>query len=339
MFVGYIEHLDQDRVGALQYLYVSLSNICNAHCAYCDVHSQPPPVRPFDRDDLTRIFGDARSLGCGTVHFLGGGEPLVAPRFADAVGACNDLGLHIAITTNGSHLARRLRSELRGAVVDMIIVSIDSHRSQEHNTIRGMRRLWEWAVEGIATARELTPSTHLVVNHVVTASNIRLLPEYIEWAGGLGINAINLIPVKDSPDLGATLEHVTWLAEHFMELTLQARAYGIELLCEVEDVMEWRSHLLGTPGGREYRCAFPEHTLYIDFPTGSTFPCDCTIHRAPASTFDLGNIWHQPLSAIWGDERIRNLREVLASPCDPGCKRDCDWNNVRTNRQLVTVGS
>jgi|GEM_PF-7074817 len=334
MFIGYIQHLSGTGSGELQYLYVSLSNICNARCSYCDVHSQPPPVRAYGRQELLDIFGQAKSLGCRTVHFLGGGEPLVAPQFADAIAACSALGLHVAITTNGSHLAKQASSTLRAVDVDMVIISLDSHLSERHNSIRGMRGLWEKATKGIEECARSLPDTRLVVNHVLTTANIPYLFDFLDWGGGAGIAAVNLIPVKDSLDLGARLEQVDLLARRFDEIRGYASDRGIELLCQAEDVAEWQSHATGLATGREYRCFFPEHALYIDFPTGDVFPCDCTIHRGGEGTFELGNIWRESLGTIWSGGAVGQLRAILASPCDPGCKRDCDWNNVRTNSFL-----
>src|SRR5258708_39727721 len=114
MFTPLLHEIDK-RAGKLQYLYVSLSNICNARCVYCDVHTQPQTLWHYSREELAILFGRAGALGCRIVHFTGGGEPLVAPQFDAAASLCVELGLGVAVTTNGSHLRKRIEGSLRDA--------------------------------------------------------------------------------------------------------------------------------------------------------------------------------------------------------------------------------
>jgi MoaA/NifB/PqqE/SkfB family radical SAM enzyme len=332
MFLGFVKHLEPGPT-RLRYLYVSLSNICNARCMYCDVHSAPAPVRPFARPELSAIFGEAASMGCRTVHFMGGGEPLVAPSLADAMAACAEHNLGAVVTTNGSHLARCAETVLRDVRLEAVLVSLDSHEATVHNAVRRFNRLWERAGEGIRAVRAL--GAPVILNHVLTADNVERVEEYLLWAASAGVSAVNFIPVKDTPALAVSSGQADGLAGRLQTLRSAAAALGITLMCRTDDVVDWAGSLAGRPSGREYRCVFPEHTLYIDFPTGSVFPCDCTVHRKPQERFDLGNVWERPLSEIWAGGPIRRLREELASPCDPGCKRDCDWNNVQTNACLI----
>jgi MoaA/NifB/PqqE/SkfB family radical SAM enzyme len=333
MFRGIVEIPRSDPAGALHYLYVSLSNICNARCTYCDVHDAPPPSRTYGAPEFRSLFGDAKAMGCQTVHFMGGGEPLVAPQFAAAIEACAEHNLRVVMTTNGSHLTRRLDTVLRKVHVEAIIVSLDSHQAAVHDEVRKLRNLWNLAVEGIRASKALSPAPKIVLNHVLTRTNLEHLPDFIAFASSIGANAVNLIAVKDRPDMQASAAQRIALARGLDELRRTAAGLGLDLLCRTEDVGVW-SKPQDQQLEHEYRCLFPRYALYIDFPTGAVFPCDCTVHRNPQSTFELGNVWKQPLAEIWQGEPVRKIREVLESPCDPGCKRDCDWNNMRTNEFL-----
>ncbi|HEX3479152.1 MAG TPA: radical SAM protein [Kofleriaceae bacterium] len=320
---------------ALQYLYVSLSNLCNAHCSYCDVHSEPPPVRAAGEPDLRRLFGEAQELGCRLVHFLGGGEPLIAETFPIAARVCRELGLGVVITTNGSHLERAVERDLSGVALRTVIVSLDSHLAARHDQVRGLRRLHDRALAGIAMCRRSHPDATVVINHVVTCDNVDQLEPMFERCAEIGACAINLIPVKDRPGAEMSGDRKLALATDMPRLRRIAEDLDLKVLCSDRDVADFARRSQGQPVLREYRCVYPRYALYVDLPTGKVHPCDCTVHRRPASTFELGDVWSQPLAEIWAGEPTRSLRDILISPRDPGCKRDCDWANMQANTMLL----
>lgn len=321
----------------LSYLYVSLSNICNAYCHYCDVHDSPKDRLRWDAARYTDLFQQALDLGCRTVHFLGGGEPMAAPGFEQAVTAVGALGLPLVLTTNGSLLEKRLRGALGKNPVAAVLVSLDSHRSEEHDRVRGFRGLLQRATAGMAALRRVHPQAKLVVNHVVTGDNYRDLSSMLDFCAAHRVDALNLIPVKDHGELAIPPEHRTAWVTHLPGLRAEAADRGILLLFDQSDAVAWDRMAGGKDPGKTYRCVFPEHALYVDCPTGDVFPCDCTVHRNPLETFVLGNVAEHRLAEIWHGEAVQNLRRVLQSPCDPGCKVDCDWNNKRTNGRLLAL--
>jgi radical SAM protein with 4Fe4S-binding SPASM domain len=283
------------------------------------------PARP-------RIFGDARDLGCRVVHFLGGGEPLIDPRFPVAAALCAELGMGLVITTNGSHLGSRLGS-LAGSNVLALLVSIDSHIADEHDAIRKIPGLWSRAVQGVEAWRPRFPAMKVVFNHVVTRHNIGNIQHFFAFAGSLG-GGVNLIPVKDAPQLAATPAQWIEFQAQLDTLGKSAAAKGIPMYFDLEDAAAWTGSSATLHDGH---CVFPRYALYVDFPTGSVFPCDCTVHRAPQQRFELGNVWQQGLADIWAGSAIAKLRAILQSPTDPGCKADCDWNNRSLNRALLPI--
>jgi MoaA/NifB/PqqE/SkfB family radical SAM enzyme len=334
MFLDVISTPEIGRLDRLQYLYVSLGNLCNARCVYCDVHDSAPPVRPYGAHELRTLLTSAKQLGCTTVHFMGGGEPLLAPQFPAAMELCGELALRVVLTSNGSHLARRLVPMLGRASVEAIIISLDSHVAEVHDDVRGLRSSWSLAVDGLRACRAVADPPKIILNHVVTHRNADHLAAFLSFAGSVGANAVNLIPVKDRLQLQASIAQRRDVAHRLTELRALAQALQIHLLCLDEDVAAWTAPL-GSSAARDYRCMFPRVAAYVDLATGGVFPCDCTVHRTPRSTFDLGDIWSQSLAEIWHGEPMRRIRGVLESSCDPGCKRDCDWNNMRTNAQLI----
>ena len=322
----------------LIYVYVSLSNVCNARCVYCDVHDNPAPREHFSQGDIARVLAEARKLGGTTVHFMGGGEPLISDNFMQSVLACTDLGMGVAVTTNGSHLKQRVAEMRDDTNLRLVMVSIDSHEPARHDAIRRIPGLWRHAIDGVAECRFRFGQARVVINHVLTTDNVGYLPAFLSWAGGIGAHAVNIIPVKDMPDFSVTAEQALMLAHGQEELRETAATAGVDLLFDPRDLTSWANEQGGGPPLHDYRCVFPRHAVYLDFPTGGIFPCDCTVHRKPEERFHLGNFWDSGLEAAWSGARIAALRQVLESPCDPGCKAQCDWNNRRSNRALMAAG-
>lgn len=324
---------------ALQYLYVSLSNLCDARCVYCDVHDEAVAFRKIDCESLENLFRQAKHLGVRFVHFMGGGEPLIDPNFPAAAEICKSLGLKIILTTNGSKLAEHIEGVIRDAELEAVIISIDSHHAEKHNLMRGSRRLFQSAMQGIAACQAVHPDTPLVINHVLTGSNIGDVEAFIEQLGHWGVQALNIIPLKDRLDLLAGIDQQEHFCHRLAAIREAASANRLQLLFDSEDVGEWLSRSKGINHEKVYRCLFPRYALYADMATGNVYPCDCTVHREPRTVFELGNIYRQSLASIWRGAEITGLREALASPCDPGCKSNCDWNNIRTNRTLWETAS
>lgn len=329
----------QDQPGVLRHLYISLSNVCNAGCSYCDVHQTVPQRGEFSQADVSRVLADARDLGCTMVHFMGGGEPLISRDFVPAAKVCAELGMDIAVTTNGSHLKTRFLALPADAPVRLVLVSLDSHLPEIHDRVRKIPGLWQRALDGIAECRARFPQARIVFNHILTNANIEYLDAFVRWGGKAGAHAVNIIPVKDTPSLSASSQQAVQFAERQDSLRAAAGESGIDLLYDDSDGSAWASEMSGHQAAGEYRCVFPEHALYLDLPTGGIFPCDCTVHRKPASRFRLGDLWTDGLAATWRGRQIADMREVLASPCDPGCKAGCDWNNRRSNRVLRNVAT
>lgn len=323
--------------GTLGLLYASLTNVCNARCSYCDVHETLPRRGAHGPHEIAEVLSDARGLGCSVVHFMGGGEPLVSRDFLPAVDACNALGMAIALTTNGFHLADRVAAMSPTTDIRSVLVSIDSHVAAEHDAVRRVPGLWQRAVDGLRALDDRFPGARRVLNHVVSRDNIDQSAAFIRWAATIGADAVNWIPVKDHPELSPTDAQVATFAHDGAALRAMAADLGIMLLNDEQDARTWASTRTESPDVVEYRCLFPEHAMYVDFPTGAVFPCDCTVHRKPEERFALGNVWEGGLTAAWHGKAIADLRRVLASPCDPGCKADCDWNNRRSNRVLIAM--
>ncbi len=138
----------------IDYLRVSITDLCNLRCAYC---RPPEGVELTSHSEILRyeeiltIVRVARDMGIRKVRITGG-EPLVRRGVVEfvsmitAIDGIEDVGL----TTNGIRLAAMAR-ELRDAGLKRVNVSLDSLRQEVFERITGTDGL-DNVLEGIEAA-------------------------------------------------------------------------------------------------------------------------------------------------------------------------------------------
>lgn len=81
---------------------LDLTTACNYRCDHCiDWDILNSPVR-HDWDRLQDSLRHMAATGLKSVILIGGGEPTVHPKFGDCVRLCKELGLQVAVVSNGS---------------------------------------------------------------------------------------------------------------------------------------------------------------------------------------------------------------------------------------------
>ena len=116
---------------ALRDLRISVTDRCNFRCTYCmprEVFDADHPFLPHDAllsfEEIERVARIMVGLGVQKIR-LTGGEPLVRKGVHKLVALLAPLGIDLALTTNGSLLARQAQ-DLRAAGLQRITVSLDS---------------------------------------------------------------------------------------------------------------------------------------------------------------------------------------------------------------------
>lgn len=139
----------------LEYLRLSLTDVCNFRCAYClpDGYAKPCD-RPSELsiDEARRAVSAFAALGLWKVR-LTGGEPSLRRDFDEMAHAIAEIpGIRrVAMTTNGYRLAKKA-GDWRTAGISAINVSVDSLDPARFAAITGQDRLG-LVLDGIEAAR------------------------------------------------------------------------------------------------------------------------------------------------------------------------------------------
>ncbi len=134
------------------YLRLSITDRCDLCCTYCRPGEQP--VTPDDSLSASEIaiLVDAFAQNGITKVRLTGGEPLVRDDVVETVRSiARTPGIEtVALTTNGTRLPQ-LASELRGAGLQAVNISLDTLNPETFRRIAGQDRLQE-VLSGIEAA-------------------------------------------------------------------------------------------------------------------------------------------------------------------------------------------
>ncbi len=128
---------------------LSLSYRCQCSCPHCGAGKYPKLAEgELSPEEIMNFINDLARLGGACVHFFGG-EPLMAPRLVEYVRHTKARGLVATVDTNGLLLDEGMVLKLKAAGIDLVRVSLDSPREEEHDAHRGIKGCWRKAVEGI----------------------------------------------------------------------------------------------------------------------------------------------------------------------------------------------
>lgn len=221
---------------------------------------------------------------------VGGGEPLLHPRFFDVVDYAGRRGVYVQFSTNGTLIDDTVAGDIarRGLRVQ---VSLDGWEPSVNDPIRGVGTFCE-AVEALGRLRE--KDVTVSVNCVVTKSTVAGLDEMLRLATsfGAGLRLSRLRPAgrardgwrKLAPDWEQYRQLYHWLKEH-PEVSTGDSFFFLSPLGEPLPGLSF--------------CGAGKLTCSVD-PQGTVYPCPFTI----APTLAVGNVRETPLSRLWRESGV-----------------------------------
>ena len=199
-------HVALDTMGRpLRDLRVSVTDRCNFRCRYCmprerfgKEHNFLPKSEILSYEEIQKFVLACKPLGLRKVRITGG-EPLLRKDLPKLVRYISDLGLEVALTTNGSFLKREA-ARLAEAGLDRVTISLDAVDQDLHSRITDSNVTVADILDGIheAISRGLGPvKVNCVVQRGVNESQI---PKLIRQFRGTGA----IVRFIEFMDVGAT---------------------------------------------------------------------------------------------------------------------------------------
>jgi molybdenum cofactor biosynthesis enzyme MoaA len=198
---------------------IVLSDLCDHDCHFCayrmsgyasnqlfgtpDAKGRVNPNRMIPTPKVHEILRDCVTLGVKAIQYTGGGEPTVHKDHVSIFEHTLDLGLELALVTNGGHLHGRLLDILpRGRWVR---VSIDAGTADTYASIRRIRatqfdRVCRH-VEALRAKRDAAASDMIIgVGFVVTHENYHEIYQAARIAREIGADNIRISAMFSNDD-------------------------------------------------------------------------------------------------------------------------------------------
>ncbi len=121
---------------------------------------------------------------------LSGGEPLWRRDVFDLTRHARSRNIRVALATNGTLVDEAMAHRIQDSGIERVSISLDGADRTTHDTFRGHQGAFDAALRGIRCLKELGVSTQ--INTTVSQHNAHQLPEVLELAKSLGVDAFHL---------------------------------------------------------------------------------------------------------------------------------------------------
>lgn len=303
-------------VPAPESVHLQLNNVCNLRCPSCYVGLHEEDAGGLSWERIQLLIDEWAEMGVFQLA-LGGGEPLLSPKFAPVVRYARKRGIVPNVTTNGWLISAMLLDEIEGYLGEL--------RMSLNDAVTINAALLE---EKAALLR--SRGVRFGFNLIVTRKNLDRLTELLHWACKQGAATINLIRPKPAPGNEHWYEHndlssgdSARLAAMLPEFEPFFSETNLTLDCAFSFLFHgWPAEKLRTHGVAG--CAMGERFATVKW-NGDVSPCS----HLHGEEFMAGNVAQQSFREIWhlGAVFGRVRREIgqVAGQCgtcghNPFCK-------------------
>jgi MoaA/NifB/PqqE/SkfB family radical SAM enzyme len=336
---------------APEWIILGINNVCNLHCKMCDVgtqnletnfaqnllgsHPLNMPLELFKKIvDQTAKFFPKSKIGYAFT------EPLVYPDLKESLIYANSKGLKTTVTTNALNLKRKAEDLVSGKVSELFI-SLDG-LEETHNYIRGNKKSFQKAIEGIEYITSLENSPDISIYCVITEWNYTELEKFAAYFSKLPIKHLgfmhqNFITKKMANNHNAIYGDIYRATHSNIEMTdfskidisllqeeiqkIKGSTYSFEpsFSPEINDI-ETLNTFYNKPEQKLGKTCNDVFTNMMVKTDGSVIPSHGRCYNVP-----MGNLNDNTIEEIWNGDVYGKFRSdlVKAKGMFPACNRCC----------------
>jgi organic radical activating enzyme len=170
---------------------LDLTTACNYACDHCvDMDILNQPIK-FDHSKLLGSIELMSRKGLRSVIVIGGGEPTVYPKFVEVIAFMKDLGLQVAVVSNGSGMKKIAEVAHRLDEADWIRLSLDSATDDTFQKMHKPRRAisLDEICEGVREIKKTPTRFKIGFSFIITwrgafINDTAIVPNIQEIVGG-----------------------------------------------------------------------------------------------------------------------------------------------------------
>ena len=304
---------------------VCLIGACNHRCIFCgcDYMQYKPYIIPMPT--ILKVFDETYPKGLRSVLFAGSGEPLLHPDFATIVNKTKEIGIDIAVSTNGALFKPSILDQCLKDI-SWVRFSVSAGTEARYKTIhRGRDGDLQRVFDNIEYAANLKAKNNY---DVVLNVQIVMIPDNVDeivlLAKEVKARGADRFVVKSYGDNFSTENTIK------KDITLKFfndnQGFRDELMSLNDNKFEalYRQNRINAEFSEHHYGRCYGSSFYVCIcADGNVCPC-CNLQGMEEYYF--GNINEQSFEEIWKSERhaqvMKRLEEINLLPCPHACRLD-----------------
>jgi MoaA/NifB/PqqE/SkfB family radical SAM enzyme len=181
----------------LPLLSLEMTLRCNARCGMCGyIRDYPRSGAELTTAELLAIVDEANSMGARIIS-LGGGEPLLRNDVMAIMRRIAAHGIVPFLHTNGSLLTHERCEELARLPRLLLALSLDSHRRETHDSMRGLK-CFDSLLGAARYMAHHAPHVQVTLGFTITGKNYRDILGAARLARDVGVRIIRYTPFHEN---------------------------------------------------------------------------------------------------------------------------------------------
>lgn len=289
---------------------MSLTRACNYGCHYCYAMMQENDRQAITKDVIFNFLDDCAELGVKAISLVSDGESTLSPVFIDTIVRGSELGISMAVGTNGVLLNER-KLQLILPHLTYLRINISAGEAKRYAEIMGVKE--EWFYKVCDNIREMVRIKKEKKLNVTIGLQMVLMPEYEDQILPLAKLGKELRPdylvikhCSDNEDgfLGVDYTKYEALYDKLREAeTFSDETYDVQVKWSKIKDGETRSY---------QRCYGPPFLLQISG-SGLVAPCGMLFNEQ-FKKFHIGNIATERFKDMIRGDRYWEVVNYLGSP-------------------------
>lgn len=303
---------------------IGLSGACNHRCVFCCIDYMEYVPNFLTKEIMQARMEEMHGLGLKSVVFAGNGEPLLNKGAVDIINNTKQLGIDVALSTNGVLFTEDIAEECMNSI-SWIRFSTSAGTEDTYKKIhRGkdgdLEKVFTNIYNAACLKRKHGMKTVLGVQIVMTPENEGEVVLLAKKVKELGADQFSVKSLGWNPMTESDLRNIVNRKEYY--------AHRDDMIRELESLNDnkfraiYRGNRISkSTETRKYQeCYASPFHVCIDA-NGDVVPC-CVFLGVQEMCF--GNIYESSFSEIWkGDKRrqvLHNLRQTKLSLCPAECR-------------------
>lgn len=124
-----IDEVRMGRVARFKRIYIEITSSCNLHCSFCQETLRPPHFMSID--EFSHIISEIKPY-TSYIYLHVKGEPMLHPQLEEFLIICEENGITVNLTTNGTLLSKKIDILLRHPVHQ---INLSVHSADDNDCI------------------------------------------------------------------------------------------------------------------------------------------------------------------------------------------------------------